>query len=173
VRPACGITIMDESLALLLFPDRLDRLPFEAHARDLLAIPRVIALEPGRADPPLFMRDAFAARQASRIRLPGTLRMVVLYNPRQYPLARALCAVHDESELWYYAAPDALGDEFDDAARGRATMTIEVGPDGEHDAHELRERLLALNVINPRAFVPSVRFGRSIGAWRKARKTAS
>jgi hypothetical protein len=162
---------VDESLALLLLPDRIDRLPFQTHARGLLSIPRVIALEPGRADPPSFMRDAVAARQAARIRLPGTLRMVVLYSPRQYPLARALSAVHGESELWYYAPADAAGGEFDDAARERATTTIEVGAGAEPDEHELRERLRALDVINARAFVPSARFGHSIGALRKGRKS--
>jgi hypothetical protein len=168
---------VDESLALLLLPDRLEHLSFEAHARDLLTIPRVVALEPGRASAPRLMRDGIAGRQAARIRLPGTLRMVVLYHPAQYPLARALRATYDDAELWYFApvlSDDADVDlaELDAAARERATTIIDAGSDGVLDGHGLRERLLELDVISSRAFVPSVRFGRSRRRWRKADKTS-
>jgi hypothetical protein len=170
---------VDESLALLLLPDRLEHLSFEPHARDLLTIPRVIALEPGRANAPRLMRDGIAERQAARIRLPGTLRMVVIYHPAQYPLARALCAAYHDAELWYFA-PVLLGEtgdadadltELDAAARDRGTTIIDAA-DGDLDGHGLRERLLEIGVINSRAFVPSVRFGRTRRRWRKADKTS-
>jgi len=159
---------MDESLALLLLPGRLEGLPFEAHARSLLSIPRVLALEPGRIRAPRFMRNAASLRQASRIWLPGLLRVVVLYHPAQYPLARALCG-RDDGELWYIppdsaqlerdsgSDPDLV--EFDDAARARATATLAVH-ENEVDDAPLRERLTDLDIISPRAFVPEARFRR-------------
>ncbi len=94
---------MDEPLAALLLPARLESFELEAHARDLLAIPRVIALEPSRVRTPRFMREATTARQAARLRLPGRLRLLVLYHPAQYPLARALSSQHEDAELWYVA----------------------------------------------------------------------
>lgn len=158
---------MDESLALLLLPGELEGLPFEAHARSLLSIPRVLALEPGRIRAPRFMRNAAALRQAARIWLPGTLRLVVLYHPAQYPLARALCGSED-AELWYIppdltqleleSGPDPELLEFDEAARARSNHTLAVADDSEIDDALLRERLAELDVISPRAFVPEARF---------------
>ena len=168
---------MDEALAILLLPGPLEGLPFEAHARGLLEIPRVIALEPSRRRTPRFMRDGVAARQATRISLPGTLRVVVLYDPAQYPLARAFCAVHGEAELWYFAPLlelDAAGDreadevrEFDAAARARADTTIQVMNGAPVDDQSLRVRLRELDVISPRAFVPAAQFQRS---FRRAKR---
>ena len=83
---------MDEPLGLLLLPSALENFELAEHARGLLQIPRVVALEPGRVRTPSFIRDAAAVRQAKRLKLPGVPRLVVLYHPIQYPLARALCA---------------------------------------------------------------------------------
>ena len=98
---------------------------------------------------PRFMREGAAMRQATRVWLPGELRVVVLYHPAQYPLARALAAVHPEAELWY-AAPEpgrldghADADQLrrhDEAARERAAGVLTV--DGaEVDDGPLRRRL--------------------------------
>ncbi len=94
-----------DSLAILLLPGKLEGIALEAHARDLLSIPRVIALEPSRVRPPRFLRDGISLRQARRLRFPGQPRLLLLYHPAQYPLARALCACHEDQELWYIAPP--------------------------------------------------------------------
>lgn len=162
---------MDESVALLLLPGPLEGLAFEAHARSLLAIPRVIALEPGRMQTPRLMRDGVAERQAQRIRLPGSLRAVILYQPAQYPLARALSAVHG-AELWYLRAGFESDDPdlttLDAAAQERAAGMYFAPESGEIDDAPLRERLRELGVISARAFVPTARFAR----WRLRRRKA-
>src|SRR5689334_9905271 len=91
----------DDVLAALLLPGRLEGFEREDHARGLLSIPRVVALESSRLRPPGFLRDAICQRQARRLRFPGRLRLLVLYHPAQYPLARALVAHYEDLELWY------------------------------------------------------------------------
>ena len=155
---------VDEPLAVLLLPGKLEDFELEAHARDLLAIPRVIALEPSRIRTPWFIRDSARARQAARLRFPGAPRVLVLYHPAQYPLARALCARHKEAELWYVRLdPSSPGLEnravgelgtFDELARQRAKCTLAVLPDAGVQDQTLRLRLHELGVISPYAFVP-------------------
>lgn len=163
---------MDESLAGLLLPGRLEGFRLESHARDLLSIPRVIALEPSRFRAPRLMRDATMARQGARLRFPGVLRVVVLYHPAQYPLARALCSRYQDAELWYVASdpdgPEAArgftADEllaFDDLARERARSTLAVVEGTAVKDEDLRLRLRELDVISARAFIPGGRFHRS------------
>ena len=160
----------DEPLAVLLLPGRLEGLELEAHARDLLSIPRVIALEPSRIRPPRFLRDAISLRQARRLRLPGQPRLLLLYHPAQYPLARALCARYEDLELWYLspgrpdrpdppAADQAHAREaaLDVLARERARQVLPVTEAGGVDDAPLRERLRELDVINPHAFIPGAR----------------
>jgi hypothetical protein len=159
---------MDEPLAVLLLPSQLEGFGLEAHARELLTIPRVIALEPSRVRTPRFMRTAAVVRQASRLRLPGALRLLVLYHPAQYPLARALSAHHLEAELWYVAQDPASltgggreADEllaFNALALERAAGTVDV-IDGGVEEQSLRLRLRELGVISARAFLPEARFG--------------
>jgi len=157
----------EDPLAVLLLPGRLEGLALEAHARDLLSIPRVVALEPSRVRPPRFLRDAISVRQARRLRFPGWPRLLVLYHPAQYPLARALCAYHENLELWYVlpdrgaleAADQAHAREllvFDELARERARQVL-TATEGGVDAAPLRARLRELDVINPRAFIPGAR----------------
>jgi hypothetical protein len=163
---------VDESLAVLLLPERLEGFRLETHARDLLSIPRVIALEPSRFRAPRFMRDATMARQGSRLRFPGALRVVVLYHPALYPLARALCSRYPDAELWYVTSgpegPEAArgfkADEllaFDDLARERARRTLSVRDGTVVEDEAVRARLRELDVISPRAFIPGGRFRRS------------
>lgn len=158
----------DDSLAVLLLPGKLEGFELEAHARDLLSIPRVLALEPSSARAPRWLREAATLRQGRRLRFPGRPRLMVLYHPAQYPLARALRAHHDELELWYIPPErEGLGDpddaqtrelvSFDELARENARQTLLVTGATEVQDGPLRLRLRELDVINPRAFVPSVR----------------
>jgi hypothetical protein len=155
-----------DSLAVLLLPGKLEGIALEAHARDLLSIPRVIALEPSRIRPPRFLRDAISLRQARRLRFPGQPRLLLLYHPAQYPLARALCARYEDLELWYIspAAGQPAADQahareaaLDVLARERARRVLPVTEAGGVDDAPLRERLRELDVINPRAFLPGAR----------------
>jgi hypothetical protein len=159
----------DDPLAVLLLPGRLEGLALETHARDLMSIPRVVALEPSRVRPGRLLRDAALLRQGRRLRFPGRVRLLVLYHPAQYPLARALCAYHENPELWYIppgsraleTADQAHAREllvFDELARERARLVLTVTEDGV-DAAPLRARLRELDVINPYAFIPGVRPG--------------
>ena len=158
---------MTDSLAVLLLPCRLEDFELAAHARDLLEIPRVLALEPSRMRTPAALREAASARQARRLRFQGEPRAFILYHPRQYPLARALLAVHEQAELWYFP-PDTqalAGEELsglDDLARARATGVLAATPGGEVRAENqpLRTRLLELQVISHRPYLPSARTAR-------------
>ena len=157
----------DDVLAALLLPCRLEGFAREDHARDLLSVPRVVALEPSRVKPPGFLRDALSQRQARRLRFPGRLRLLVLYHPDQYPLARALVGHYQGLELWYIpperkdlqAADEARTRELeaiDEMVRERATQVL-VASEHYVDDAALRERLRALGVINPHAFMPGTR----------------
>jgi len=155
----------DEPLAVLLLPGRLEGFELEAHARDLLSIPRVVALEPPRIRPARALRDAVSMRQARRLRFPGRPRLLLLYHPAQYPLARALCARHEDLELWYVPpgraaleAADQAGEllVLDELARERATQVV-TAAGGIVDSGPLRARLRELDVISPYAFIPGAR----------------
>ena len=160
----------DEPLGLLLLPCALEQFELEEHARGLLRIPRVVALEPGRVRTPSFIRDAASLRQAKRLKLPGTPRLVVLYHPIQYPLARALCARYQDVELWYVRPdPDSLRDEggysrqdqldLDQLAVERATRPVALGAAEVLAAQtaSLRDRMSELGIISHRPFVPGGR----------------
>jgi hypothetical protein len=168
----------DDVLAVLLLPARLEEFDREDHARGLLSIPRVIALEPSRVRAPRFMQDSLAQRQARRLRFPGRVRMLVLYHPAQYPLARAMRAHDKNVELWYVppgreslrSADAARVSDLaavDQLARERATRVLTAT--GQHvDDASLRDRLSELGVINQRAFLPAKR-----SQWPKSRLPAS
>lgn len=152
-----------EPLGVLLLPGKLEDIPFAERARDLLSIPRVVALEPPRVRLPRFLRSGAGGspRQAGRLKFPGRVRLLVLYDPEQYPLARSLLARYEDTELWYLpparseleaAEPQSL--DYDALARERATRVLE---DGLADPGPLRERLTDLGVISPYAFVPGTR----------------
>ncbi|MDQ6834596.1 MAG: hypothetical protein M3016_00230 [Actinomycetota bacterium] len=161
---------MAEPLAVLLLPRRLEEFELAAHARDLLQIPRAVALEPPRVATLGFLADVVATRNARRLRFPGKPRVIVLYDPRQYPLARALGSRYQEAELWY-ARPDrsavqASGERrlgellaFDERAAERASgvLVATAGADPRLENEPLRRRLRELEVISSRAFVPGAR----------------
>jgi hypothetical protein len=129
----------------------------------------VIALEAAQARAPRVLREGAALRQARRLRFPGRVRLLVLYHPAQYALARALRDRHD-AELWYVEshpddpwvrAGDSEQEESDTLARDRADALLSrVDAETIEDA-ALRDRLLELDVINPYAFVPGDR------RWRR------
>jgi len=135
-----------EPIAVLLLESELEQLESGAHVRDLLTIPRVIALEPSRFRTPRLLRDAAPVRQAKRLRFPGEPRVIVLYHPVQYLLARALCARY-------------AGAELDRLACERATPLRIIDRDGEADG-QLRARLRELGIISQRPFVPWARIER-------------
>ena len=160
------MTDQTEPLAVLLLPGRLERCELGAHARDLLAIPRVVALEPPRRRGSRPAREMVAAMQARRLRFPGTPCVLVMYDAGQYPLARALLGVHESAELWYARREPAAfpGDEcreLDYLARARAEHLLVVTADGEPHAENrpLRDRLVELGVISAQPFIPGVRVG--------------
>jgi len=129
---------MPDPLAVLLLPDRLEEFDLADHARDLLRAPRVIALEPPRVSWTRLARlpEPFAARtalrQAKRLKLPGTARVVITYSPLQTMMGLGLLARHGEAELWYVRAaePPTVADprlqqrigELDELARRRAKL---------------------------------------------------
>ena len=158
---------MTEPLAVLLLPRRLEDFELKGHARDLLTIPRVIALEPSARRVPKFLRDMLPVRQANRVRFPGEPRLVALYHPGQYPLARALCGHYEGAELWYFrpepgslsaAGPYSRDELFElaELARERATQSLLVreGADPGVVNERLRRRLLELEIISSRPFLP-------------------
>src|SRR5262249_17890543 len=132
-----------------------------------MSIPRVVALEPSRVRPARLLRDAALLRLGRRLRFPGRVRLLVLYHPAQYPLARALCACHENAELWYIppgrgaleTTDQAHAREllvFDELARERARQVLTATEDGV-DAAPLRARLREPDVISPYAFIPGAR----------------
>jgi hypothetical protein len=98
--------IQPRPLCLLLLPSRLEDFVLRAHAEDLLTGPGVVALDPprlgGSGRMPGSLADGLAANFARRMRLPGFPRVLVIFQPLQYPLARGLIAVHEGAELWYW-----------------------------------------------------------------------
>jgi hypothetical protein len=159
---------VSEPLAVLLLPAKLEDFELAEHARDLLSIPRVLALEPGRFKTPRWLRESAPLRAARRLRLPGDPRVFVLYHPAQYSLARALCARYEQSELWYFRPePGSLGagdpddelTELDQLAVSRAgdARVISQAAEGGELREPLRLRLRELEVISHRPFVPGAR----------------
>ena len=68
----------------------------------------MVAVEPARMSYGAYLRlpvtvgDGLAATQARRMKLPGMPRVIVIFHPLQYPLARGLIAQHPDAELWYW-----------------------------------------------------------------------
>jgi len=102
----------EPQLAVLLLPRPLERFILREHAEDLLRAEGVVAVDPARVPYGAYGRlpelagDALADRQAKRLvralRRRGRPRVVVIFHPLQYPLARAvLVAAGEPAELWY------------------------------------------------------------------------
>ena len=104
----------DRPLCVLLLPAPLETFELRERAEDLLRAPGVAAVDPPRLSYNGAARlgegfaDGLAAVQARRMRLPGYPRALVVFDPLQYPLARALAGIHPDAELWY--GPTAVPD---------------------------------------------------------------
>jgi hypothetical protein len=171
--PALGnVEEKREPLGLLILPVALEAFVLAEPARRLLAVPRVLALEPPRMQPPRLLRHSAPFRQAKRLKLPGEPRVVVLYDPGQYPLARAVCARFAGAELWYVRPepeqrapggdPRADLDEYDAlagerAGPGRVLPWAEVAEGGDGP---LWVSLRELGVVSSRPFFPGGRIER-------------
>lgn len=153
-----------------MLPCRLEDFELAGHARDLLDIPRVVAIEPPRVRMRGLFGEGVTIRYARKLKLPGTPRVVLLYHPFQYPLARSLVARFDGAELWYARpALDPPGErkdpvseqlhEQDALAVERARMLLRVTNEGDPrtENEPFRRRLIELDVINARPFVPGAR----------------
>jgi hypothetical protein len=154
----------EEPLGLLLLPGRLEEFPLRAHARRLLDIPRVVAVEASRRRTPRMLRESVPLRQARRMRLPGRPRLLVLYGAEQYRLARGLLARFEGSELWYVRVAGAAHDEeqaeLDELARERAAPAgLGESDDLGRFDERLWDRLRELGIISSRPFVPGTRIG--------------
>jgi hypothetical protein len=147
--------VPDRGLCVLLLPARLEASPVRDSAEDLLGAPGVVAVEPaavgygatGRL--PELLRERIAAGQARRMALPGQPRAIVVFDPAQYPLARALLAEHPGAELWY----GGNGGELHQAAAARAALRF--GGDAQPGTARERngplwERMEALGVESGR-----------------------
>lgn len=132
---------------VLLLPRALERFILREQAEDLLRSPHVVAVDPPRLPYGAFGRlprsagDGLAARQARRLvrvlrRDRCEPRVVVIFHPLQYPLARAVLALCPGAELWYgrwdryeraYDAPPRMRerlDELHELAAERSSLTF-------------------------------------------------
>lgn len=101
------VDVHQRELVLLLLPRTLEQFILREQAEDLLQANAVIAIEPPRvpygamARVPISLADVLGGNQAKRMKLPGAARVVVMFHPLQWPLARGLLAANPEAELWY------------------------------------------------------------------------
>jgi hypothetical protein len=147
--------VPDRGLLVLLLPARLEDSPARERAEELLAAPGAVAVEPAAigygatARLPGLLRERIAAGQARRMALPGRPRVLAVFDPAQYPLARALLAEHPEAELWY--GGEGSGD-LHEAAAARAALRFGGEPEGSgrERNRSLWERMEALGVESGR-----------------------
>jgi hypothetical protein len=145
-------------LCLLLLPAPLEAFALRERAEDLLAAPGVAAVDPprlswrGAARLGESVADGLTMVQARRMRLPGIPRALVVFDPLQYPLARALINLHPDAELWYGPMREPGSDsELDALARERAAMRFEAVPGPAYEANlPLWERMEALGIESGR-----------------------
>ncbi len=118
---------MQPPLLVLLLPRPLESFILRDQAEDLLRAPGTVAVDPPRVPYGALGRLAMpwasgiAARQARRMRLPGTPRAVAIFHPFQLPLAAALLAQYPEAELWY-GRWDRYEEAYDAAPRTRRRL---------------------------------------------------
>jgi len=150
----------DRPLCLLLLPAPLETFALRERAEDLLSAPGVAAVDPprlsygGAARLGESFADGLTVVQARRMRLPGFPRALVVFDPLQYPLARALAGIHPDAELWYGPTREPGSErerELDELARGRATLRFEAAQGPAYEANlPLWERLEALGIESGR-----------------------
>jgi hypothetical protein len=156
-----------QALAVLLLPEVLEHFALRERAEDLLAAPGVVAVDPARISYRALARlpdpvvSGLAAGQARRMNLPGVPRVVVIFHPLQYPVARALFSQNPDAKLWYGDPPVNLDEEppprlarriaeLDHMAALRAQYRFDTLGEPGRSAHDrntvLWERLEALAV---------------------------
>jgi hypothetical protein len=150
----------DRPLCVLLLPAPLEDFELRERAEDLLTAPGVAAVDPprlsymGAARLGEVFADAVAAVQAHRMRLPGIPRALVVFDPLQYPLARALVGLYPDAELWYGPAGEPEGERasmLHALARERAAMHFERSDAPAHAQNlPLWERMEALGIESGR-----------------------
>jgi hypothetical protein len=150
----------ERPLGVLLLPVELEQFAQRARADDLLTAPGVVAVDPPRltyagvARVSETLADAIAGLQAKRLRLPGFPRVLVVFDPNQYPLARALRDIHPDAELWYGPFAEPAGERenaLHDRAVERATLRFEHSGAPAHTQNlPLWERLEALGIESGR-----------------------
>src|SRR3954452_15226631 len=130
-------------ICVLLLPRELELFILRDQAQDLLSAPGVVAVEPARIPYGAYLRmpasvtDGLAATQARRLRLPGEPRVIVIFHPLQYPLARGLIARHPGAELWYWRW-DRYETAYDASRRQRQRL---------HDLHLAASLRASVNVV--------------------------
>jgi glycosyltransferase involved in cell wall biosynthesis len=133
----------DPPIAVLLLPRTLESFILRDQAEDLLSAPGVVAVEPARISYGAYLRlppsvgDGLAAAQARRLKLPGIPRVIVIFHPLQYPLARGLIAIHPDAELWYWRW-DRYEAAYDATPRQREKL---------HDLHIAASLRAAVNIV--------------------------
>ena len=148
----------DRPLCLLLLPAPLEAFALRDRAEDLLTAPGVAAVDPprmsyrGAARLGESVADGLTMVQARRMRLPGTPRALVVFDPLQYPLARALINLYPDAELWYGPMREPGSEsELDALARERAAMRFDAAPEPAYEANlPLWERMETLGIESGR-----------------------
>ena len=148
----------DRPLCLLLLPAPLEAFALRERVEDLLTAPGVAAVDPprlsyrGAARFGESVADGLTMVQARRMRLPGIPRALVVFDPLQYPLARALINLYPDTELWYGAMREPGSEsELHALARERAAMRFEAVPGPAYEANlPLWERMEALGIESGR-----------------------
>lgn len=151
---------LERPLCVLLLPQPLERFELRERAEDLLTAPGVAAVDPPRLSYTAAARlgesfaDGLAVVQARRLRLPGRPLALVVFDPLQYPLARALAGVYPDAELWYGPSGEPATEReraLHDLAAARATLRFERGTGPVHTQNlPLWQRMEALGVESGR-----------------------
>lgn len=161
----------ERAVCVVLLPQVLERFSLRDRAEDLLSAPGVVAVDPARVSYRSLARlpdpivSGLAAGQARRMTFRGFPRVVVIFHPLQYPLARAIFSQFPDAQLWYGDPPVELEEsppprlarriaELDHMASMRATLRFDTAHDPELPARErnrhLWERLEDLGVESGR-----------------------
>jgi hypothetical protein len=150
----------DRPLCVLLLPAPLEAFELRERAEDLLTAPGVAAVDPPRLSYAAAARvgesfaDGLAVVQARRMRLPGHPRALVVFDPLQYPLARALVGLHPDAELWYGSAGEPATEReriLHERAAERAALRFERAGGPAHTQNlPLWERMEALGIESGR-----------------------
>jgi hypothetical protein len=150
----------DRPLCVLLLPAPLEAFELRERVEDLLTAPGVAAVDPPRLSYTAAARlgesvaDGLAVVQARRMRLPGHPRALVVFDPLQYPLARAIAGLHPDVELWYGPSREPASEReraLHELAAGRASLRFERSGGPAHTQNLLLwERMEALGIESGR-----------------------